>query len=271
MSSSALRWRPRRTRERTRGDRLTAPDRLAVVLPARNEEELLPAALSSIRTAVRALVAAEQVEVSVTVVLDSCTDGSEKTAARIQGLWMPELDLRIVSGSFGTVGAARAAGISAQRPQPGLWIANTDADTVVPHHWLVRQHALASAGYGFVLGTVVPDPADLTAGELEAWQRLHSLGRATPIFTEPTWDSALRPTAGPEDSRRWHPMRTCTWRHGSRRPEPHGLPPTPSGWSPPDAATGGRPRDFPGSCASCCRAEQRRAGRPVLVTAAADG
>ena len=158
---------------------------MAVVLPARNEEQLLPAALSSVHAAARALDAADPAgarpgRVSVTVVLDSCTDGSAAAAARIQELWAPELSLHILSGSFGTVGAARSAGIAAQPQRPGLWIANTDADTVVPEHWLIRQHHLAAAGYGLVLGTAVPDPADLTADELLAWQRLHPLGEDHP-------------------------------------------------------------------------------------------
>ena len=159
---------------------MTAPEHLAVVLPARNEEKLLPAALSSVRTAARALQDTARVQVGVTVVLDSCTDGSAAAAARIRDLWLPELDLRILSGSFGTVGAARAAGIAARPQHPGLWIANTDADTVVPPHWLTCQHRFASAGYGLVLGTAVPDPADLSAAELAAWRKLHPLGEGHP-------------------------------------------------------------------------------------------
>ena len=158
---------------------------MAVVLPARNEEELLPATLSSVRAAARALGGAgldgnPRVRVSVTVVLDSCTDNSADVVARAQEVWEPELDLCILSGSFGTVGAARAAGIAAQPLGCGLWIANTDADTVVPEHWLIHQYRLAAAGYGLVLGTAVPDPADLTVDELRAWQQLHPLGEGHP-------------------------------------------------------------------------------------------
>lgn len=159
---------------------MPAPEHLAVVIPARNEELLLPAALSSVRAAVRALGQAGQVRAAVTVVLDSCSDGSAEVVAGLQRRWAPELDLRMVAGSFGTVGAARAAGIAAQPQLTGLWIANTDADTVVPENWLVHQHGLAAAGYGLVLGTAVPDPADLTAAELAAWRQLHPLGEGHP-------------------------------------------------------------------------------------------
>lgn len=161
---------------------MPAPEHLAVVIPARNEELLLSAALSSVRAAVGALEEECAVRAAVTVVLDSCTDGSAEVVAGLQHRWAPELELRLIAGSFGTVGAARAAGIAAQPQQPGLWIANTDADTVVPEHWLVRQYGLAAAGYGLVLGSAVPDPADLTAEELSAWQQLHPLGEGHPFI-----------------------------------------------------------------------------------------
>ena len=117
---------------------------------------------------------------SVTLVLDSCTDGSAETAVRTRDLWAPELELSILTGAFGTVGAARAAGIAAQPLRSGLWVANTDADTVVPENWLIHQHRLAAAGYGLVLGSAVPDPADLSPEELHAWQQLHPLGEGHP-------------------------------------------------------------------------------------------
>lgn len=149
-------------------------------MPARNEEQLLPAALLSVRAAVRSLRQQREARPTVIVVLDSCTDGSADVVARLQRDWSPELDLRIVAGSFGTVGASRAAGIAALPPLPGLWIANTDADTVVPQNWLIHQHALAAAGYGLVLGTAVPEPADLSRGEYAAWKRQHTLAEGHP-------------------------------------------------------------------------------------------
>lgn len=161
---------------------MPAPEHLAVVIPARNEELLLPAALSAVRAAVRALGERCGVSAGITVVLDSCTDNSAGVVAQLQRQWAPGLDLRVVAGSFGTVGAARAAGIAALPRLPGLWIANTDSDTVVPEDWLVHQHRLAAAGYGLVLGTAVPDPADLTAEELAAWHQLHPLGEGHPFI-----------------------------------------------------------------------------------------
>lgn len=159
---------------------MPVPGQLAVVMPARNEEQLLPAALLSVLAAVRFLRQRSAARSTVTVVLDSCTDGSADVVARLQRDWSPELDLRIVAGSFGTVGASRAAGIAALPPLPGLWIANTDADTVVPPNWLLQQHTLAAAGYGLVLGTVAPEPADLSREEYSAWERQHTLAEGHP-------------------------------------------------------------------------------------------
>lgn len=154
---------------------MSAPEYLAVVIPARNEEQLLPAALSSVAAAVRFLAEACGVRAGITVVLDSCTDGSAAAVANLQARWAPELQLQAVEGAFGTVGTARAAGVASLPPLPGLWIATTDADTVVPRDWLLGQYRLAAAGYGLVLGTAVPDPEDLTPEELSQWQILHTL------------------------------------------------------------------------------------------------
>lgn len=152
------------------------PGHLAVVIPARNEEQLLPSCLQALLAAVHRLRAETAARASITVVLDSCTDGTRRMLAGFQAGPGADLDLRIVEGRFGAVGAARAAGIASLPEQPGLWIANTDADTVVPENWLLQQYLLASAGYGLVIGTVVPDPADLNGEETAAWHALHSLG-----------------------------------------------------------------------------------------------
>ncbi len=161
---------------------MPAPEQLAVVIPARDEELLLPGSLASVAAAVRAAEDQCGVQSSVTVVLDSCTDGSEAVVAGLQSQWGPELDLRLVAGSFGLVGAARAAGIAALPQRSGLWISSTDADTVVPPDWLIRQHRLASLGYGLVLGTVVPNAADLSAQELALWQLQHDLAEDHPYI-----------------------------------------------------------------------------------------
>lgn len=161
---------------------MSVPEHFAVVIPARNEEQLLPASLAAVGTAARTLEEQCGIRATVTVVLDSCTDGSLHVVTGMQSAWAPELELRTVAGSFGMVGAARAAGIAAQPQRPGLWISTTDADTVVPQDWLVRQYRLAGAGYGLILGTVVPDAADLSARELAVWQLQHVLEEGHPYI-----------------------------------------------------------------------------------------
>ncbi len=152
------------------------PAHIGVVIPARDEEELLPRCLASVAEAVRALTAATRV--SVVVVLDSCTDGSAAAAAAA-GLELG-LELHLLQTRAGNVGAVRAEGSAAALETGARWIANTDADTVVPVNWLQTQAELAGAGYGLVLGTVVPDARDLEADHLALWQSRHTLAEGHP-------------------------------------------------------------------------------------------
>ena len=58
-----------------------------------------------------------------------------------------------------------------------LWIAHTDADTVVAPDWLLRQVALADAGTDAVLGTVrVADWTEHPAGTARAFAALYGAG-----------------------------------------------------------------------------------------------
>jgi glycosyltransferase involved in cell wall biosynthesis len=148
------------------------PGHLAVVVPARNEEDWLPACLASLDAArLQVLRTIPRVQVSVTVVLDRCTDGSERLARGTPGV-------SVISGSFGSVGAARHAGVAValarSRSLPvNTWVANTDADTTVPRDWLVKQYRLAT-DHDLVLGTVRPV---LTAGNsdrLQLWADAYS-------------------------------------------------------------------------------------------------
>lgn len=152
------------------------PAHVGVVIPARDEEELLPRCLASVAAAARTLGAPARV--SVVVVLDSCTDNSAAAAA---GAALDlELELHLLETGAGNVGAVRAEGTSAALELGARWIACTDADTVVPAGWLQVQMNLADAGYGMVLGTVVPDARDLDAGHLALWQARHTLAEGHP-------------------------------------------------------------------------------------------
>ncbi|MGI8523258.1 MAG: glycosyltransferase [Nocardioides sp.] len=153
-------------------------EQVHVVIPARDEEALLPDALASVaRAADRLLAADSSVSVSTTVVADACGDATAATAAAY-GAHVVVADLR-------NVGAARRLGVEHATVGGGLddrrvWLANTDADCVVPDHWLLAQLELAAAGFAMVVGTVVPAPADLTPALGSRWHGRHDLVEGHP-------------------------------------------------------------------------------------------
>lgn len=144
--------------------------RVLVVVPVHDEQELLADCLASVDVAARAA----GVPVDVVAALDDCRDGSA-AVARAAGV-------RTVPVRAGAVGAARAAGVAAglalhaEDPR-AVWLACTDADTVVPPHWLRGHRALADGGADVVVGTVRPDPRDLTPRQLAAWRATRVPGR----------------------------------------------------------------------------------------------
>lgn len=148
---------------------------LHVVIPARNEEALLDRCLRAVQRSVVHLGEHHpQVRSSITVVLDSCTDASIFIAGE-----HPDVD--VVAVSAGNVGSARALGVefsrlrSAAVAEDVVWVANTDADSVVPTHWLTGQLDLAARGAQLVVGSVFPDPEDLPPELLRAWHAHHEL------------------------------------------------------------------------------------------------
>lgn len=152
---------------------MSAPAAVAVVIPARDEEELLASCLSSVVLSAGVLAAEHpHVELQIFVVLDSCHDASADIVAQYE-------HVEAVVVQLGCVGAARAAGVEAaaernsHREASRLWIANTDADSTVPASWLTSQVACAKLGHELVVGMVVPNPGDLTVDELIAWRSRH--------------------------------------------------------------------------------------------------
>ena len=121
---------------------------VGVVVPAHNEEPLLPACLAALGR----VASVVGVPVSVLVVADTCTDRTA-AVARARGA-------RVIAIGARNVGAARAAGmaellrLTAGVDPSAVWLATTDADTVVPPGWLERQLRYASQGWDVVLGTV---------------------------------------------------------------------------------------------------------------------
>lgn len=155
---------------------MTAVRRVVVVVPARDEERLLPACLDSVHEARRALTRRRpHLVVEVVVVLDRCTDRSADVVAGYG-------DVLALVSTAGCVGAARAAGAASLLDEgedaEGTWVASTDADTQVPTDWLVAQVELAEQGLDLVLGTV--EPHDLEERVHQAWSLRHHLGEGHP-------------------------------------------------------------------------------------------
>lgn len=137
---------------------------VAVVVPARDEEELLPGCLDAIT------IAAQRVRVPVTTVvcLDRCTDRTAEVVAE-----RPEVIG--VECAAGVVGTARALGVRtalghlAGHDHADVWVACTDADSRVPADWLEHQLQLADGGVDLVLGTVDLVGDDLPPATASRW------------------------------------------------------------------------------------------------------
>ena len=120
-----------------------------IVVPAHDEETLLPSCLRALQQAAGAAPASR---CTCWWPPTACTDETV-AVARACGA-------RVISIQARCVGAARAAGmtevlrLTAGTDPAAVWLATTDADTVVPPGWLRRQLARAGQGWDVVLGTV---------------------------------------------------------------------------------------------------------------------
>jgi glycosyltransferase involved in cell wall biosynthesis len=142
------------------------PWHMGVLIPARNEEKLLPRCLQSVLLA-KASVGAS-VSVDIVVVADSSVDRTLEIAKNIL------LSNGIVRGiSAGAVGPARAFAAQLLLGRyvgswSRCWLANTDADCIVPPDWLIRQLKLASSGVEAIAGTVNVDSFEEHGPEVPA-------------------------------------------------------------------------------------------------------
>ena len=146
---------------------MTPIRRIAVVIPARDEEATLEACLASVEAAADRVA----VPVDVVLMLDACTDGSARIAAR-------HPRVRTASVADRNVGRSRACGVElalAANDPDGLWLAFTDADSSVPLGWLEEHLRAAGRADGYV-GAVVPVLDDLDEARRTVWIDGHPPG-----------------------------------------------------------------------------------------------
>lgn len=129
---------------------------LAVVVPARNEQRRIGACLHALsRSRERLARSRPDIRVRLIVVLDRCSDATATVAAHHGTATVPV--------TAGCVGIARATGCAAalaaasSRPEQ-IWLAATDADSVVPPDWMTGMVDSAESGTDLVIGTVLPGP-----------------------------------------------------------------------------------------------------------------
>lgn len=129
---------------------------VGIVVPVHDEQGLLRRCLAGLATAVERLSACSPApRTHVVVALDDCADASARIAH--------DAGVHTVSLAARNVGIARATGVrrvfELERGTTAgrVWLCTTDADSVVPAHWLTRQLSLAAAGAAAVVGTIEPD------------------------------------------------------------------------------------------------------------------
>lgn len=144
-------------------------DQVAVVVPAADEESRIGPCLTAVRAACDAVAAT--VRTRIVVVLDRCADRTADVVAEHSGVEPVHSTARCVGRARG-LGTDRVLSTSGDLGR--LWIASTDADSLVPADWLVQMLESAARGAELVLGTVVPGP-ELGPGGRARWQRLHDV------------------------------------------------------------------------------------------------
>ena len=145
---------------------------VGVVVPAHDEQDLLPACLAALRRAARGL---RGIPVHPVVVADACRDRTVEEARRSGAV--------VVTIGARNVGAARAAGVrevlrrTRHLDPADVWLATTDADTFVPPRWLRQQARYASQGWDAVVGTIrVTDWSSYQPGTHSLFRRRYDGG-----------------------------------------------------------------------------------------------
>ncbi len=156
---------------------------VGVVLPVHNEESLVTRALDAIERAIRQLPS--DIESRVAVVLDSCDDASPRLVRHWSQGWGRSVVVVVCRGR--SVGLARRKGCEAILSDyvavdpDELWLATTDADSLVPADWLGVQVAARDAGFDMWAGRVaVGDWTGRSLATRISWKRSYA-GEREPI------------------------------------------------------------------------------------------
>ena len=145
---------------------------IVVAIPARDEADSIRECIESIDRA----AAEVAIPVLVVVAADSCTDRTSHAARRTRTEYC---ELIVMKGNWGRAGAARSAAVhcglrNVSAARGPVWIANTDADCVVPPLWLRVQLELAT-NLDVVAGIVELDPVTTTPAMFEAFTSRYHL------------------------------------------------------------------------------------------------
>ncbi|WP_144722093.1 glycosyltransferase [Agrococcus jejuensis] len=138
-----------------------------IVVPARDEADRIDRCLDAIAVA-RATVEAVGIRTRCVVVADACRDDTAALAAAHAGV-------AVVVSQAGRVGVARHVGVDAAGDDghgadpAAVWVASTDADSVVPADWLAVHLGHADRGADVVLGLVHLPPEHASAAALARW------------------------------------------------------------------------------------------------------
>ncbi|WP_175414033.1 glycosyltransferase [Agrococcus sp. SGAir0287] len=147
---------------------------MRIVVPARDEALRIERCLDGIAAA-RTAVEALGVRTRCIVVADACRDATATLARATPGV-------EVVETRAARVGVARRVGVDAAGDDGhgidphAVWIASTDADSVVPADWLLVHLGLADRGADAVLGLVHLPPGDASAPALARWHACSQVG-----------------------------------------------------------------------------------------------
>jgi glycosyltransferase involved in cell wall biosynthesis len=152
---------------------------VAIIIPAADEQDHIAECLDAIFRAddrLRRGPGRQTIRTQIILVLDACSDGTPAIASRYTNVVSIATDGR-------NVGAARQRGTELALKTiccpANAWLANTDADSVVPDNWLTHMVTAAHESFDVVLGTVQPGRG-LTLTTEQTWYERHQLADGHP-------------------------------------------------------------------------------------------